>query len=148
MPQFKAVLRGKGVKLCSSEGGATFKPAPRASSPAVAVAPVAAAPAPAPAQQQKQQQPPAEAQKGKKQENNKQNNKKTQQPAPAAAPAAPATGAVVVDASPENLALLQAAKDKVRELKTAKADVTEALAEMKRLKALCGEVDPPKKKKK
>eukprot|EP00392_Amoebophrya_sp_AT5.2_P015672 g15887.t1 len=53
--------------------------------------------------------------------------------------------------TPEELAALQAAKDRVRELKTAgaeKADVEAAVAEMKRLKEVCGEVDPPKKKKK
>lgn len=72
-------------------------------------------------------------------------------PAATAAPAAAAPTAASANAKPEDLAALEAQKLKVRDLKTAKADadeVTAAVAELKRLKELCGEVDPPKKGKK
>ena len=63
----------------------------------------------------------------------------------AAAPAAP----VVVDASPENLAALEVARAKVIDLKKAKAEkdvIMAQVAEMNRLKAVCGVVDEKKKK--
>eukprot|EP00397_Hematodinium_sp_SG-2012_P040401 GEMP01044254.1.p1 GENE.GEMP01044254.1~~GEMP01044254.1.p1 ORF type:complete len:349 (+),score=89.85 GEMP01044254.1:80-1048(+) len=88
----------------------------------------------------------------KQQAQPKQQPQPKQQAAPPAAaappPSAPTTSA---NTSPEDLAALEAQKLKVRDLKVAKAsadDITAAVAELKRLKELCGEVDPPKKGKK
>ncbi|CAD7942429.1 unnamed protein product [Amoebophrya sp. A25] len=76
-------------------------------------------------------------------------------PAPAAAPAAapPAAPAAdgAVQASPENLAALAAAKEKVAKLKAdgaAAAEVDAAVAEMKRLKEVCGEKELSKAERK
>lgn len=128
MPQFKAVLQGKGRKLCNASP-MSFSPAPRAQ--------------PQEQQPQKQQQAPKAA------------PKQATQPRAAPAPKQPAAPAAAAPAgaqgTPEDHAALAAIKEKVRDLKAngaAKADVDVAIVEMKRLKEVCGEVDPPKKKKK
>ena len=67
---------------------------------------------------------------------------------------APAAPAVVVDASPENLKALEDIKARLVELKkkpAAERDtdaIALAVVELKRLKAVCGEVDDKKKSKK
>ncbi|CAD7936181.1 unnamed protein product [Amoebophrya sp. A25] len=144
LPQFQSVLPAK-VEMCKES---TFSPPARGASTtggakvtAPAQAPKAAAPAQAPkaAPVPKVKSTPAP--------------KATAAPkaTPAAAPAAAPAAGAELKGTPEEQAALQAAKDKVRELKAAGADkaaVEAAVADMKRLKEVCGEVDPPKKKKK
>merc|ERR1711957_52480 len=69
--------------------------------------------------------------------------------AAAKAPAASAGPVYSPDAKPEDIALLDAHKLKLVAMKAekaAKADIDAAVVELKRLKELCGEVPPQKKK--
>lgn len=125
IPQFASVLKGAD-KLCKQSPfkNMKFQPAPRVAPPAENKKPAAA-----PSSQPKSKAAPAPAPKA----------------APAAAPAAGGGG------SAEDMAALEAQKAKVMDLKKAKADKAEidaAVAELLRLKALCGEEVPSKQDKK
>lgn len=76
--------------------------------------------------------------------------KKAEPKPQAAATIAPASGATYSpDAKPEDVAALEALKAKLIQMKkdkAPKADIDVAVVELKRLKTVCGEVPPPKKK--
>ena len=183
LPQFQAVLKGKGTQLAAS--GKSFAPPARTSGGKKgAAAPAAAAPAGAgsypsgtPADHAALDAAKAKVMDLKKQKASKDALKPhldemlrlkavcgdTGKPAkggaaPAAAAAKPAPAAAAPAASggaypkgtPADHAALDAAKAKVVELKKQKAskdEIQPALNEMLRLKDVCGEVPPPKKKK-
>ncbi|CAD7972046.1 unnamed protein product [Amoebophrya sp. A120] len=148
LPQFQSVIGAK-VALCT-KSNLTFAPPARTSGTRTSAQQAAPASKPTP--------PPAAASQPKKKESvvsqpppAKQSEKTSVVSNASTGSAAPAAGSGPTKGTPEELAALQAAKDKVRELKTAGAEkglIEAAVAEMKRLKDVCGEVDPPKKKKK
>lgn len=94
---------------------------------------------------------------GKKKEKEKAPAAAAAAPAPAggapaaSAPAPAAAGPTLTKGTPEDHAALQAAKELVMKLKAEKGDkgaIDAAVAEMLRLKDVCGEVAPAKDKKK
>lgn len=133
MPQFRAVLKEKGDKLCETSSNIKFSPPERVS--AIQSKPAA-----------QSKSSPSQAQ-GKSKENTSSAKAPAAKTSPAVAPVAVPGN----KGTPEDQAALAAIKDKVRELKAsgaAKEQIEAAVSEMKRLKDVCGEIDPPKKKKK